>query len=210
MLRSARQMQVFLGALTVFMVTSGLASADIYQCKAPGGGMLLTNMYTGGDCVRIMKESKRPIAPVPAATATGSVGSTLISFDEIISRYATHYGLDDSLVRAVIKAESNYNPQARSNKGAQGLMQLIPETARDMQVGDPFDPEENIRGGSRYLRLMLDEFGGNVELALAAYNAGPNAVKRFGGIPPYQETQNYVVRVKNYHRQYRREKGAVL
>ncbi len=205
----SRKMQVLVGALAMLLAGAGSACADIYQCKTPGGGMLLTNMYTGGDCVRIMKETKRN-APTPAVAATtGNIGS-VVSFDDIIQRYSTHYGLDDALVRAVIKAESNYNPQARSHKGAQGLMQLIPETARDMQVIDPFDPEDNIRGGSRYLRLMLDEFGGNVELALAAYNAGPNAVKRFGGIPPYQETQNYVVKVKNYQRQYRQSKGTVL
>lgn len=203
------KMQGLFGCLAILLTTATLAGADIYQCKAPGGGMLLTNMYTGGDCVRVMKETKRPVANDVAATPA-KAGSTLVRFDDIISRYSNHYGLDDALVRAVIKAESNYNPQARSNKGAQGLMQLIPETARDMQVADPFDPEDNIRGGSRYLRLMLDEFGGNVELALAAYNAGPNAVKRFGGIPPYQETQNYVVKVKNYQREYRQAKGTVL
>lgn len=203
------KMRILSGCLAILLTTVGGVNADIYQCKTPGGGMLLTNMYTGGECVRIMKETKRPTANAAAATPAKS-GSMVVSFDDIISRYSNHYGLDDALVRAVIKAESNYNPQARSNKGAQGLMQLIPETARDMQVSDPFDPEDNIRGGSRYLRLMLDEFGGNVELALAAYNAGPNAVKRFGGIPPYQETQNYVVKVKNFQRQYRQAKGTVL
>lgn len=207
--RFGYKVQVFVGGLAILLMTASWSCADIYQCKVPGGGMLLTNMYTGGDCVRVMKETKRPTATADAVVPA-KVGSTLVSFDDIISRYSNHYGLDDALVRAVIKAESNYNPQALSNKGAQGLMQLIPETARDMQVSDPFDPEDNIRGGSRYLRLMLDEFGGNVELALAAYNAGPNAVKRFGGIPPYQETQNYVVKVKNFQRQYRQAKGTVL
>lgn len=209
MVRNGYKMRVFVSGLAILLATASWSRADIYQCKVAGGGVLLTNMYTGGDCVRIMKETKRPAATA-AAPAPAKVGSTLVSFDDIISRYSNHYGLDDALVRAVIKAESNYNPQALSNKGAQGLMQLIPETARDMQVSDPFDPEDNIRGGSRYLRLMLDEFGGNVELALAAYNAGPNAVKRFGGIPPYQETQSYVVKVKNFQRQYRQAKGTLL
>ena len=207
--RYVSKMRVLFGCLAILLTTVNWSWADIYQCKTAGGGMLLTNMYTGGECVRIMKETKRSAASAAKPTPAKS-GSMVVSFDDIISRYSSHYDLDESLVRAVIKAESNYNPQARSNKGAQGLMQLIPETARDMQVSDPFDPEDNIRGGSRYLRLMLDEFGGNVELALAAYNAGPNAVKRFGGIPPYQETQNYVVKVKNFHRQYRQAKGAVL
>lgn len=126
----------------------------------------------------------------------------------LIKHYASVFRLDDSLVKAVIKVESNYNPNARSGKGAQGLMQLIPETARDMNVSNPFNPEENIRGGSRYLRLMLDQFGGNVELALAAYNAGPEAVRRHGGIPPYEETRNYVQRVKKYFRHYRQNQDA--
>jgi len=125
------------------------------------------------------------------------------SVKQLIKHYASVFHLDDSLVKAVIKVESNYNPKAQSQKGAQGLMQLIPETARDMNVKDPFNPEDNIRGGSRYLRLMLDRFGGNLELALAAYNAGPEAVKRHGGIPPYDETRNYVQRVKKYFYHYR-------
>jgi soluble lytic murein transglycosylase len=129
---------------------------------------------------------------------------------EIVSQCASQFNLDEALIHAVIKAESGYNPRAVSNKGAMGIMQLIPETARDMQVNDPFNPEENIRGGSRYLRLMLDEFGGNLDFAIAAYNAGPNAVRRHGGIPPYQETRTYVERVKRFLQSYRESKDTDL
>ena len=113
-------------------------------------------------------------------------------------------------MRAVCKVESDFDPQAVSARGAQGIMQLVPETARELKVYNPLDPEENIRGGSCYLRQMLDQFDGNLELALAAYNAGPNAVRRHGGIPPYPETINYVDRVKQYLDYYRRNRDPLL
>ncbi|MDY7094020.1 MAG: lytic transglycosylase domain-containing protein [Acidobacteriota bacterium] len=111
-----------------------------------------------------------------------------------IERYATDHRLSQRLVQAVVQVESGYNPRALSHKGAQGLMQLMPETARELAVEDAFDPEENLRGGTLYLRRMLDRFG-DLQLALAAYNAGPTAVQRHGGVPPYTETLNYVRRV---------------
>jgi soluble lytic murein transglycosylase len=110
--------------------------------------------------------------------------------------------MDFALIKAVIKAESAFNPRAVSRKGAQGLMQLMPDTARDLLVDDPFDPYDNLRGGVRYLRQMLDTFGGDVTLALAAYNAGPGAVQSSNAVPPYPETRTYVRRVMQYHREY--------
>ncbi len=119
--------------------------------------------------------------------------------NEIISASKRH-GVDPYLVRAVIKAESNFNPLAVSPKNALGMMQLIPETARDYGVGDPFDPEENIDGGVRFLRDLIDYFNGNIELALAAYNAGKGSVIKHGfRIPPYMETMNYVDKVLGYY-----------
>ena len=111
--------------------------------------------------------------------------------------------MDSSLIKAVIKAESDFDYQAVSGKGAQGLMQLMPETATDMEVRDPFNPEENILGGTRYLSLLLNRFDNNKSLALAAYNAGPENVENYQGIPPYPETQTFVKRVLNYYRKYR-------
>lgn len=125
--------------------------------------------------------------------------------DDIIRHYARQFGLEPALVKAVIRVESDFDPKALSHKGAAGLMQLIPETAADLAVSDPFDPTESIRGGSSYLRKMLDRFSWNLDLALAAYNAGPGAVQRHGGIPPYEETRRYIKKVRHYLDQYRRE-----
>lgn len=113
----------------------------------------------------------------------------------LVQRYAAKNRLEPDLVRAVIQVESAFNPKARSVKGAMGLMQLMPETAREVGVGNPWDPEENVRGGTLYLRRMLDRFEGQTDLALAGYNAGPGAVEKYGGVPPYRETLGYVDKV---------------
>jgi soluble lytic murein transglycosylase-like protein len=118
-------------------------------------------------------------------------------------RSASQYNaVDESLIRAIIHAESAYQPDAQSPKGAQGLMQLMPATQAELNVADPFDPDDNIHGGTRYLSQLLEEFDGNYELAAAAYNAGPQAVYKYGGIPPYDETLEYVRRIKILYRRY--------
>lgn len=116
-------------------------------------------------------------------------------YDPMIAEAARKYNLDEDLLRAIIQAESGFNPQALSPKGAMGLMQLMPGTAQSLNVTNPYDPAQNIDGGARYLRSMLDRFGGDTGLALSAYNAGPKAVETYKGVPPYQETQNYVRRI---------------
>ncbi len=121
--------------------------------------------------------------------------------DRHISRLAARHGLDPLLVRAVVEAESSYDPRALSPKGAKGLMQLIPPTAESLGVLDPFDMEENIDAGVRYLKHMLKRYRGSLRLALAAYNAGPEAVKKYGGVPPFPETRSYVRRVLSRYRQ---------
>jgi soluble lytic murein transglycosylase len=122
-------------------------------------------------------------------------------YDGLIGLTAREHQLQPALVKAVIAAESNFDPDAVSRRGAQGLMQLMPETAAALGVADPLQPLENVRAGTRYLRLMIDRYG-DLERALAAYNAGPSAVDHYGGIPPYPETRDYVQRVLTYYRHY--------
>jgi len=125
------------------------------------------------------------------------------AFEPYINDIAKEYGIDPRLVKAVIRAESAFNPSAVSPKGAMGLMQLMPGTAMDMGVQDPYHPIQNLRGGIGYLKEMLRLFNNDHVLALAAYNAGPNAVKQYGGVPPYEETRQYIQRVLQYYSHYK-------
>lgn len=125
------------------------------------------------------------------------------AFDDLITAAAQRHDLDPSLLKALVQAESNFSPGAVSRAGAKGLMQLMDSTAQQLGVSDPFDPAQNIDGGARFLRQLLDRYQGNEILALAAYNAGPTAVERWGGIPPYLETQTYVPRVLGLRERYR-------
>lgn len=128
------------------------------------------------------------------------------SYEQIIKKMAAKYGVEPALIKAVIKAESNFDPAALSRKGAIGLMQLMPATAVNLKVSDPYNPHQNIEGGTKYLRNLSELFGNDLKLVIAAYNAGENAVIKYGrAIPPYKETKNYVKRVTTYLASYRKE-----
>src|SRR5262249_45486606 len=147
---------------------------------------------------------ENPTLPSAPANPSGPLQSPSVSpqfeigipIRALVNSISAHYGVDPELIVAVMKTEANFNRWAVSPKGALGLMQLIPETGRRFGVRDCFDPKQNIEGGVRYLRFLLDKFDGNLELSLAAYNAGENAVQRFGRIPPIPETQDYVRRIR--------------
>ncbi len=161
---------------------------------------LFTDLLSRISLIELMEalssvSTRKKIRSTESSNKTVSHNSTNKAFSEIIREAAAKYGVDENIIRAVIKQESSFNPKAVSKCGAQGLMQLMPATAQGLGVKDAFNPEENIMAGTRYLKQKLDEFDGNLALALAAYNAGSGTVRKYGGIPPYQETQAYVNKV---------------
>ena len=166
------------------------ARAQIYAWRDVNGTLVLSDRKLNDGAMTYRVPEAADIRTTKTVTAEYSV------YDALVREHASRHSLRPELVRAVIQVESGFNPRARSPKGAMGLMQLMPATARQLGVRNPFDPAENIRGGCAYLRQLLDRYNGNEELALAAYNAGAEAVDRHGkAIPPYQETREYVKKV---------------
>jgi len=176
------------------------AHADIYRFEDEEGIVHFTDAPTDKRFKIFMRDLKKDRQLRTKLRFAASVNPA--EYDHIIKTYADKYGVSQSLIKAVIHAESGYNPNAVSPKGASGLMQLMPETARSLKVSNSFNPRDNVEGGVKYLRFLLDTFRGDVSLAVAAYNAGLSKVARFGGIPPFAETRNYVNRVLSYMQTY--------
>jgi soluble lytic murein transglycosylase-like protein len=179
--------------------------AQIFGTVRAYGTVVLTNLPTSsrspGLRVIVAKQSEPASAGAESAHAAGTGVIDMSRFGDIISEAGRKWNVQPELLQAIIAVESGFNPRAVSRKGARGLMQLMPETARRFATGDLFDPRTNVHAGAQYLRLLLDLFGGNIELALAAYNAGENAVIRAGyRIPAFAETQSYVPAVMAHYR----------
>jgi len=192
-----------LSVLAVLWIAWGAAMsahADIYRYEDEEGIVHFTDAPTDKRFKIFMRDLKKDRQLRTRLKFAASVNPA--EYDHIIKTYADKYGVNQSLIKAVIHAESGYNPNAVSPKGASGLMQLMPGTARSLKVSNSFDPKDNVEGGVKYLRFLLDTFRGDVSLAVAAYNAGLNKVARYGGIPPYAETRTYVNRVLSYMQSY--------
>lgn len=177
--------------------------ADIYQYTDKDGVVHFSNIGVGNGKkykrwkTTVMAEQQMTTPPRSSAPSRAPLSSSKFpsAYVDIINTACGRHGVDPALVHAVVKVESDFNPYALSRKGAMGLMQLMPQTAVVMNVGNSFNPQENIDGGVKYLRYLIDRYEGNLQLALAAYNSGETAVKKWGTIPPYRETQNYVQRI---------------
>ena len=188
------------GFVTIaLLLTAVPASAELYVWKAADGSVHYS------DRPRHEGYKKRESEEEEADFESEDLDR--IALNQHIQYLAKRYSIDGNLIRAMIKVESNFNPEAVSHKGAMGLMQLMPATAKFVGVDDAYDPLQNVSGGVKYLHYLIRRTGGNLVHAIASYNAGPNAVERYNGVPPYKETQNYVRKVVQYYRAYKKQQS---
>ena len=197
-MQAARTATIALALSLLPVVNPAELRAEIYQYISPNGTISLTNVPSDVRYRKIEVESARFHAVLSER-----------ELEPLIRRHSSQQQLHPALIRAVIKAESNFDPRAVSRAGAIGLMQLMPQTAVRLDVRDMFDPDENVGGGTKYLRQLLDRFHGNLPLALAAYNAGENIVDRYQSLPPIDETRQYVRKVLRYYRTFLVRDGVI-
>ena len=195
-----------LGCMTIsFMALDCHAGQTIYQLKDSNGTTLLTNKQSRYSNLKVEKKTYYPDSNIHSYSNWGASESSVLpsysrnknAFDHIIRQAAQTHGISEGLIKAVMHTESGFNVNARSPVGAQGLMQLMPATARRFNVSNAYDPQQNINAGAKYLAWLMKRFNGNTSLALAGYNAGEGNVQKYGGIPPFRETQDYVRRVSS-------------
>jgi hypothetical protein len=198
-LRLLIRVSLFMGVIAVIAPLS-MGHTEIYVRTSQDGTKEFTNRPSGPGWIFYMSESG--FEPVISFSEKGKPKD----LDTVISDISEQYRIDAALVKAIIKAESNFNASAVSPKGAVGLMQLMPSTARDLKVKRPFDPQENIIGGVKYIKGLKASYG-DLSTALAAYNAGPGTVRKYAGIPPYRETVNYVQKVIRYYNKFKENPG---
>ena len=189
-------------ATTFLFLGHGTSQAQMYLCRDKSGSVNFTNVRNSPNCTAYqIKKKSHQWTNRRSSIGTGKTDRS--QYDHEIRRIAKRYRIDPPLIKAIIHVESDFNRRAVSSQGAKGLMQLMPGTARELRVSNPFNAKENIDGGTRYFRKMLDSFDGNIILSLAAYNAGPGRVARTGGVPQIQETRRYVNKVLKRYKVYK-------
>lgn len=203
-LPSARQSVAALGLFTLFVVV-GAARAEVYVYEMPDGSRVITDHPINAKHSRVVRVAPdvKGAGKLAAQKNSPVFREDASTYDRLIRRYADEYNVDFALVKAIMTVESSFNPYAVSDKGARGLMQMMPSTAGRYGVRDIYNPVENVRAAVKHLKYLSDTFNNKSILVIAAYNAGENAVKQYRGIPPYEETQNYVKKVLSYQRRYR-------
>ncbi len=203
-LPSTRQSVAALGLFMLFAVFDA-ARAEVYVYEMPDGSRVITDHPINAKHSRVVRVAPdvKGAGKLAAQKNSPVFREDASTYDRLIRRYADEYNVDFALVKAIMTVESSFNPYAVSDKGARGLMQMMPSTAGRYGVRDIYNPVENVRAAVKHLKYLSDTFNNKSILVIAAYNAGENAVKQHRGIPPYEETQNYVKKVLSYQRQYR-------
>ena len=197
-----RSLWIIMATTSLILIFQSASASSLYLCRDARGKKYYSNMPESGRCVSYSTKKLGSISLSGKWPGYSSNSFKNVRYHRQIDYWGKRYNIDPNLIKAIIRAESGFDRYAVSQKGAQGLMQLMPDTAREMRVSDPFDPGQNIAGGVRYLRKLLKMFNGNLVLSLAAYNAGPGKVEKAGGVPRINETRRYIQRVLNYYDRY--------